>query len=134
MLSDSMRSAMHPELGPPPWVLGGRVLVRTHPHGTTCFPPSGAGQMGGDVTGGPQKIRKPCAFAYGTRECTWEDWGLELLAWERPISHWVQQGPLLIVGYKMDLHYQEWRGWDWGSRADCLPSMHTVLSLNPSSN
>lgn len=58
---------------------------------------------------------------------------LELLAWERPIGPWVQESPLSILRCRMDLHYQEWRGWHWGSEADCLPSANEVLGLNPCS-
>lgn len=37
---------------------------------------------------------------------------LQLLVWERPIGHWVQKGPLLILGCKVGVHYQEWSGGD----------------------
>lgn len=53
-MSDSMCLAMQPELGPPQWVLVAWRWCQRILRGTTVLPPSGAGQLGGDVTGGPQ--------------------------------------------------------------------------------
>lgn len=78
-VSDSTSSAMQPELGPLPRVLGAGLWCQHILRGTTILSPSGAGQLGGDVTGGPQcrsgnLVPLPEELGYMGRLGPWNSW------------------------------------------------------------